>query len=881
MQDVLDRLKTALADRYAIQEELGAGGMATVYLAEDLKHHRKVAVKVLRPELAAVLGAERFLKEIEVTANLQHPHILPLFDSGEADSFLYYVMPHIQGESLRDKLNREKQLAVEESVEITKAVASALDYAHRHDVIHRDIKPENILMHEGQPVVADFGIALAVSAAGGTRITETGLSLGTPHYMSPEQAMGDRELDARSDVYSLGCVAYEMLAGEPPHTGPTAQAVLAKILMGDAPAPTTTRASIPANVDAAIRKALEKLPADRFTGVDDFAKALADPGFRHGETAGAGSAAGAGPWKKAALALTASTVLFGAVATSLYIRPGPTLPVERFANPFAQSQRPTAFGSSAFALSPDGSMLVYRRRNELWVRRWDDPESFPVRGTNGGFYPAVSYDNTEIAFRVNDEIRVVAVDGGPVRPVTPGTAVHWGPDGDLYVTTGGGIVRVPATGGVPELVTPDGYDLYTVLYDVLPGGKGAIVATVLGDVRAMDLATGEMALLTLGATSSYGTLRATPSYAESGHLVYLAEGGTLMAAPFDAGAMELLGPAVPVLEGVVGYSLSDTGKLFYSKGDARRLVGTTEFVWMTRTGQATVIDSSWTFDAGGINPGWSLSPDGKRLAYRRRSVANNEDIWIKDLLPDGPNIRITLAEAGDGSPRWSPDGERILYTSDRGPGANALWSRRADGSGVAELEFRHTAYIVDGAWCPDEDWIVLRVFPLGNRDIVAFRPGVDSVAVPLLVEEYDEKQPACSPDGRWLAYVSNETGNDEVYVRPFPDVDDFKIPVSTNGGIMPVWSDDGRELFFVDDDRGLVAAQIDTDSGFQVTEREILFTVPGRFRTSSANILFDVSPDGQRFLMARTPDLAGGGGTPIQTMLINNFFQVLKERVPN
>ncbi|MCH8992112.1 MAG: protein kinase, partial [Acidobacteria bacterium] len=819
-------------------------------------------------------GAERFVQEITTTANLQHPHILPLFDSGEADGFLYYVMPFIDGETLRDKLNRETQLGIEEAVSITTAIADALDYAHRNNVIHRDIKPENILLHDGRPMVADFGIALALSAAAGGRMTETGMSLGTPHYMSPEQATAEKDLTNRSDIYSLGCVLYEMLVGEPPFAGSTAQAVLGKIIAGKSVSAMEERPSVPPNVDAAVRCALEKLPADRFARADDFANALSNPAFRYGEEAAGALALSGGRWKKAALALTASTVLFGAVATSLYIRPGPTLPVERFADPFAQSQRPTAFGASAFALSPDGSMLVYRRRedsgNELWVRRWDDLEAFPVRGTNGGFYPAVSYDNTEIAFIVNGEIRVVAVDGGPVRTVTPGLAPHWGPDGDLYVTTGGGIVRVPATGGAPELVTPDGYDLYTVLYDVLPGEKGAIVWTVDGVVRAMDLATGEMALLTPGTN---------PSYAESGHLVYLAEGGTLMAAPFDAGAMELLGPAVPVLEGVVGYSLSDTGKLFYSKGDERRLVGTLEFVWMTRTGQATVIDSGWTFDPGGINPGWSLSPDGKRLAYRQL-VANNEDIWIKEL-PDGPNNRITLDEAGDWSPRWSPDGERILYTSYRGTPSNALLSRRADGTGVEELVFGHTAYIVDGAWCLDEDWIVLRVFPLGNRDIVAFRPGVDSVAVPLLVEEYDEKQPACSPDGRWLAYVSNETGSEEVFVRPFPDVDDGKFPVSTNGGIMPVWADDGRELFFVDDDRGLVAAQIDTDSGFQVTEREILFTVPGRFRTSASNILFDVSPDGQRFLMARTPDLAGGRETPIQTVLINNFFQVLKERVPN
>ena len=220
MNDPLDRLKAALTDRYEIQEEIGAGGMATVYLAHDVKHDRKVALKVLRPELAAVIGAERFLQEIKVTANLQHPHILPLHDSGEADSFLYYVMPLVEGESLRERLHREKQLPVGDALEITKAVASALDYAHRHGVIHRDIKPENVLLHDGQALIADFGIALAVSQAGGTRLTETGLSVGTPHYMSPEQAMGDRELDARSDVYSLGAMLYEMLVGEPPFTGP-------------------------------------------------------------------------------------------------------------------------------------------------------------------------------------------------------------------------------------------------------------------------------------------------------------------------------------------------------------------------------------------------------------------------------------------------------------------------------------------------------------------------------------------------------------------------------------------------------------------------------------------------------------------------------------
>src|SRR5687767_7062401 len=245
MSGVSDRLSAALADRYRIERELGQGGMATVYLAEDLKHKRKVALKVLKPELAAVLGAERFVQEITTTASLQHPHILPLFDSGTADGFLFYVMPYIQGETIREKLNRETQFSVEDAVRIAREVADALDYAHRHGVIHRDIKPENILLHDGRPMVADFGIALAVSAAAGGRMTETGLSLGTPHYMSPEQATAEKELSNRSDIYSLGCVLYEMLTGSPPHVGATAQQIIMKIVTEDARPVTQLRKSVP------------------------------------------------------------------------------------------------------------------------------------------------------------------------------------------------------------------------------------------------------------------------------------------------------------------------------------------------------------------------------------------------------------------------------------------------------------------------------------------------------------------------------------------------------------------------------------------------------------------------------------------------------------
>jgi eukaryotic-like serine/threonine-protein kinase len=275
MSGVPERLTAALADRYRIERELGAGGMATVYLAHDLRHDRQVAIKVLRPELAAVIGADRFLSEIKTTANLQHPHILPLFDSGVADSFLFYVMPLIAGESLRDRLNREKQLPIPDAVRIATEVAGALDYAHRHGVIHRDIKPENIQLHEGQALVADFGIALATTRAGASRMTETGMSLGTPSYMSPEQAMGESAIDGRADVFALGCVLYEMLLGEPPFTGATAQAIVAKVMSADAPSLTAQRRTIPPSIDRAVHQALERLPADRFSTAGQFAAALA------------------------------------------------------------------------------------------------------------------------------------------------------------------------------------------------------------------------------------------------------------------------------------------------------------------------------------------------------------------------------------------------------------------------------------------------------------------------------------------------------------------------------------------------------------------------------------------------------------------------------
>ncbi len=323
MQDLLDRLKTALADRYTIERELGSGGMATVYLAQDVKHHRKVAVKVLRPELAAALGPERFLREIETTANLNHPHILPLFDSGEADAFLYYVMPYVEGESLRDRLNRETQLPIDDALQIAREVADALSFAHSHDVIHRDIKPENILLEAGHAVVADFGIAKAITAAGGERLTETGVAIGTVEYMSPEQAAASGEVDARSDIYSLGCVLYETLAGQPPFTGPTVESVLRQQIVEEAPPVTVMRSSVPAQVADVIRKALAKTPADRFRSAQDLGEALtAPPTVSTLTERGAPTSATPSRWSPRVIGMVAAAAAIVVAAAIFALRPG-------------------------------------------------------------------------------------------------------------------------------------------------------------------------------------------------------------------------------------------------------------------------------------------------------------------------------------------------------------------------------------------------------------------------------------------------------------------------------------------------------------------------------------------------------------------------------
>ena len=400
MTQQTDRLNTALAGRYRILRHLGEGGMASVYLCEDLKHDRKVALKLLKPELAAVLGAERFVQEIKTTAALQHPHILPLFDSGAADGFLFYVMPFIDGETLRAKLDRETQLGIDEAVRIAREVLDALHYAHEHGIVHRDVKPENILLHGGHAMVADFGIALAVSAAAGGRMTETGLSLGTPHYMSPEQATAEKDISARSDVYSLGSVLYEMLTGQPPHLGGSAQQIIMKIITEPAEVVTKHRKSMPANVAAAVATSLEKLPADRFESAKAFSEALGNPAYASATVLGAAPSPTRARRQRAT---TMAGFMLAALAFAGWAwsasRPRPADSGEpRFYSIVLPDSAPLVSGRDqgdiagrAFDLSADGRLLVYTSPDDsttrLWQIRTDVGTASPIVGTVGARLP--------------------------------------------------------------------------------------------------------------------------------------------------------------------------------------------------------------------------------------------------------------------------------------------------------------------------------------------------------------------------------------------------------------------------------------------------------------------------------------------------------------
>lgn len=877
---ITEQLNAALAGRYVVDRLVGEGGMATVYLARDLKHDRQVALKVLKPELGAVLGVERFLSEIKVTANLQHPNLLPLFDSGAADGLLFYVMPFVEGETLRARLDREKHLPIDEAVRLTIAVAGALDYAHRHGVIHRDLKPENILLHDGQPVVADFGIALAVSNAGGARVTQTGLSLGTPHYMSPEQAAGDRAIDARSDIYSLAAVAYEMIAGEAPHTGTTAQAVMAKLMTAEPALLSTLRKSSPVHVEAAVERALSKLPADRFSTAKEFAEALQGRGFALADgTRGARAAVQPAARRPLVAVLAAVAVVATVVATyewSVMRREQPE-PVVRFTFevPATALTANTSIGNN-IAVSPDGNTIAYvgadeSGRTQLFVRPLDEIAPRLLAGTSGAQQPIFSPDGKWISYQVGSVVWKVTLTGdAPISlnaSVPTANGSSWSRSGVIVSSGNGGVVIIPANGGAAKpLKTTELADGETILGSpfVLADGEHVLFSVfgaggnLSGRLACVSLKTGKMTKYELSVVSAIGV--------SNGVLIYVTPTGALQAVGFDEKSLRLtgepvaLGTTVTVTQSGTGaVALSPTGTLIYGSSALESQVG-----WVSETGLfAPIITELKPY----LNP--RLAPDGTRILLTAGTGARS-DIWIYDLASKTPQ-RVTTEGTLNERAEWAPDGKRVIYRSDRGK-RSGIWWQPADLSAPATSILSHDAHdYYEGVLSPDGKLLVYQVDDgtASSADLFVRALEGDTIQKTVSATNGVEAQARVSPDGKWVAFVTDASGTAQVLVQPFPD-GGAQVQVSVTAGTEPIWSRDGKKIFYRDGVK-MIAASVAAGSTFSVTARTPLFADTYAF-APSPHANFDVSQDGSKFLMVKN-------ATTSKIVVVHGWFTEMRTRL--
>ena len=864
-------MNAALAERYRIDREVGQGGMATVYLALDLKHDRKVAIKVLRPELAAVIGAERFLSEIKTTANLQHPHILPLHDSGEADSFLFYVMPFVEGESLRDRLNREKQLPIDDAVRIATEVAGALDYAHRRAIIHRDIKPENILLHDGRALVADFGIVLAATTAG-SRMTETGMSLGTPHYMSPEQAMGERELTPRSDVYALGAMTYEMLLGEPPFTGPTAQSIVAKV-MTEQPAPIVSRRkSVPEAVEAAVFTALEKLPADRFESAKAFAEALSNREFTspakratHGRVTTRATTR-ATIWMRIAGATTAVAIgaMVFAASTMWNGASGSAAPaVVRFPISGDSSLRFVTHVSAPFGVSPDGRTIVFSAADSagqimLWARTLDDPKPRRLQGTDSGTHPAISPNGEWVAFIAGDNLlSKVRLAGGSqaVLAQLPGVSasLSWESNDAILceiIAPSGEIVRVSANSGMPVVAVPFDTAAGEVRQRrplVLRQQQVVLyVATSSNDSSSLmiySLRDGRRARLKKGGGAPLAVI--------DDLLVYTGN-GTLLAVPIDIGGMRIVGEPVQLSQRAARWqtgtaaAVSESGTLVYQ--DPSGLVNS-RLELIDVTGKRTQLRDADRFGA------MRYSPDGRSIAVAiragsdTRTLADGSDIWVVDLATKEAT-RVTSTGAAS-APEWSPDGTHLIYVATVS-GTSEVWSTPLDGSAIPSRLVEIEGDVISAVPTPDRRSVIVSRWARGDARIELLRVALDGSRIDTLVTPKGSSDlrpisPRVSPDGRLVAFADRSKRG--VHVR---DLDGKgEIQISTDGGCCPLWAPDSRRVFFRNVDR-LVAVDLRIAPALGVIGRSTSAGFWSRDVISTAyeDVYYDLSPDGRTFVAA-------------------------------
>ncbi len=764
-----ETLAAALADRYTIEREIGSGGMGTVYLARELKHDRQVALKVLRPEIASHLGVVRFLNEVKITARLDHPHILTLIDSGEADEFLWYVQPFVRGESLRAKLDREQQLSIEEAVAITRQVASALEHAHQRGVIHRDIKPANILIHEGEAMVADFGIALAVTEAADSRMTATGIAIGTPQYMSPEQATGERHIDGRSDQYSLAAVLYEMLSGSTPHTAPTTQALIAKLLTERPTRVRTVRSNVPPNIDAAVAKALEMTPADRFASAAEFGATLQ-------YTPSGGFPAAEAPRRSRVVlfATIAGVVVLAGAGAAVMLRPSaPAFTVGR-------SEQVTADPGLEIqpSLSPDGKLVAYAAGSASQMRIFIRP----VGGVGGGgrtiplsddstaveTQPRWSPDGTSILFLTRGGASVGAAFGGASRPLIAPSAsaivksAAWSPDGkEIAFVRGDTLSAMLIDGGHVRMIAT-GSDLHSCTW------AGRLIACV--SLNSLSVLPGPL----------FGNL------APSGIVLFPIAGGD---------PVRIAEPTAynhsPVFSG-------DGRRLFFvSSRDGPRDV---YVVSLSSAGRPRGAPVRLTTGLGAKTI--SLSADAKRLSYAVYTARAN--IWSVPIPANPPagGLAVSAANATAvtrGSQviqgmRVSPDGRWLLYDSDL-RGHSDLYRMPIDG-GAAEVLLTDSVDEFAPDLSPDGTAIVFHSFRSGTRDI-ELKPLNGGAIEPVTNTPGQESYPKWSPDGKSILFYDQRPPRNALVTRRGPDGKWSAPEVLASGTYRPQWSPDGKSISYV------------------------------------------------------------------------------------
>jgi Tol biopolymer transport system component/predicted Ser/Thr protein kinase len=896
---------------YEIVAPLGAGGMGVVYRARDTRLERTVAIKILPTHLSSdPTLRQRFEHEAKTISSLNHPHICTLYDVGRQDGIDFLVMEYVEGETLATRLEKGP-LPLDQVLKYSIQIADALDKAHRNGVVHRDVKPGNIMLTKSGTKLLDFGLAkvavplstgntLTAAATLSSPVTQAGTIVGTFQYMSPEQVEG-KEVDGRSDIFSFGSVLYEMVTGRRAFLGKSNLSVASAVLEKDPEPISSLQPMTPPALDRAIRRCLAKDPEDRWQTARDLElelKWIAEAGSQAGMPVPLVS------HRKARERLTQATAaLLVAIAIALAIgfvlrapKPPQPLQVVRLSSEIgADAGLYTTYGPSA-VLSPDGTRLALvavgsDQKRRIYLRSLDQSQATVLPGTENAIDPFFSPDGQWIGFFADGKAEKISVQGGAAVTLCDAPndrGGSWGEDGTIVFTPDvrGALSKVSSAGGIPQSLTTLDAQAGEVTQrwpQVLPGGKAVLFTS---NTHPNNYDDAEIALYSTASGHRKTVLRGAfyARYLPSGHVVYMHE-GTLFAVPFDLQRLEVTGQPAPILEGVAStagtggaqFSFSETGNLVYVAG---RGVQNVSIYWLDQEGKFAPLREA---PGGYYNP--AFSPDGKRLAVEIL-FGKRRDIWVYEWERDAIT-RLTFAGEANRFPMWTPDGQRIAYSSlEKGGGFN-LWWIRADGAGDAQRLAKSDSTQYAGSWRPDGK--VLAFYqnnPGTNFDIMTLSVEGDEKSgwkprepKPFVNSPFDEMEPSFSPDGRWLAYMSNESRSYEVYVRPFPGPGG-KWQISTGGGLYPKWSRNGKELFYRTQDSKLMVLGYSASGDSFHADKPHLWS-PGQFIDSGlGNYTFDLHPDGKRFAVLKAPGTEQNAAVN-KVNFIFNFFNELRSKFPS